>query len=276
MADEAFVVEGTPRLVGWLRGSGPRVLLLHGGPGLSFEYLRSLADELGQGFDLAAYQQRGLAPSEESGPYTVAENVVDIVRVLDCLGWESAYLVGHSWGGHLALHAAVSIPDRLLGALAVDPLGAVGDGGEQEFNDEMYARTPEDVRARAIELDEQMTWGEGGPEAALEGLRLVWPAYFPVWEDAPPMPSITISPECFAKTAESVHGMLPVLEGSLAEIRVPLGFVHGERSPMPQRASTDAAERIAGAWVEIVPGAGHFPWLDVPGSVRVALQRLIG
>ena len=37
---------------------------------------------------------------------------------------------------------------------------------------------------------------------------------------------------------------------------------------------TDAAARIPGAWVEVVPGAGHFPWLDVPGCVRRALRRL--
>jgi pimeloyl-ACP methyl ester carboxylesterase len=121
-----------------------------------------------------------------------------------------------------------------------------------------------------------MTRGEGGPEAALEGLRLVWPAYFPVWHEAPPMPSVTVSPVCFAETFDSLHKALPALEASLPEIRLPVGFVHGARSPMPQRASTDAAERIPGAWVEIVPGAGHFPWLDVPGSIGTALQRLTG
>jgi proline iminopeptidase len=273
---QTFFVEGTPGLAGWRQGAGAPVLLLHGGPGLSFGYLQSLADELGHGFDLAAYQQRGLAPSGESGPFTVTDNVADLVRVLDHLGWDRTYLVGHSWGGHLALHALESIPDRLLGALVVDPLGAVGDGGEQEFNDEMYARTPEHVRARAMALDEQMTRGEGGPEAALEGLRLVWPAYFPVWEEAPPMPPMSVSPECFARTNESANELLPALEASLGEIRLPVGFVHGERSPMPRRASTEAAERIAGAWVEIVPGAGHFPWIDVPGSVRAALERLVG
>ena len=276
MSRQPFAVAGTPGLVGWREGAGPPVLLLHGGPGLSFDYLAPIADELGSGFDLAAYQQRGLSPSGESGPFTVRDHVADIVRVLDHLGWDRAFVLGHSWGGHLAVHAAVSIPDRLLGALVVDPLGAVGDGAEKEFNDEMYARTPEDVRARAMELDEQMTRGEGGPEAALEGLQLVWPAYFPVWDEAPPMPPISLSPECFAATIESVHEQLPALEASLPEIRLPVGFVHGERSPMPQRASTEAAERIPGAWVEIVPGAGHFPWLDVPGSVRAALQRLVG
>jgi pimeloyl-ACP methyl ester carboxylesterase len=33
-------------------------------------------------------------------------------------------VVGHSWGGHLALHLLLAHPDRLLGVVAVDPLGA--------------------------------------------------------------------------------------------------------------------------------------------------------
>jgi pimeloyl-ACP methyl ester carboxylesterase len=43
---------------------------------------------------------------------------------------------------------------------------------------------------------------------------------------------------------------------------------------MPVGASADAAERIPGAWVELVDGAGHFIWVEAPGAVRAALRRL--
>jgi pimeloyl-ACP methyl ester carboxylesterase len=43
---------------------------------------------------------------------------------------------------------------------------------------------------------------------------------------------------------------------------------------MPPAASTDAAERIPGAWVELVEDAGHFVWVEAPGAVREALRRL--
>ena len=36
-------------------------------------------------------------------------------------------------------------------------------------------------------------------------------------------------------------------------------------------ASTDAAERIPGAWVDVVEGAGHFIWVEAPGAVRASL-----
>src|SRR6478609_4641664 len=152
-----------PLIAGRRAGSGPPVVLLHGGPGLGFGYLRDLADELAQENDVAWYQQRGLEPSAVEGPYSVAADVGDARRVLDALGWQRAYVVGHSWGGHLALHVAEAMPDRLFGVLAVDPLGSVGDGRWPEFDEEIFRRTPEHVRARARELD----------ELALEQMRLV-------------------------------------------------------------------------------------------------------
>ena len=100
-------------------GEGPPVLVLHGGPGLGFDYLRDLADELAHENDVAWYQQRGLEPSAVAGPYSVAADVGDARRVLDALGWQKAYVVGHSWGGHLALHVAEAMPERLLGVLSI-------------------------------------------------------------------------------------------------------------------------------------------------------------
>ncbi|HYZ93465.1 MAG TPA: alpha/beta hydrolase [Actinomycetota bacterium] len=263
-----------PLIAGRRAGSGPPVLLLHGGPGLGFEYLRDLADELAQENDVAWYQQRGQEPSAVGGPYTVAKDVEDARRVLDALGWDKAYVVGHSWGGHLALHVAEAMPERLLGVLAVDPLGSVGDGRWPEFDEEMFRRTPESVRERARELDELSTAGEIDEELALEGMRLVWPAYFADPELAPPMPELRISTERSAEMVPSILAELPALEAGLPEIRVPVGFVHGSRSPMPLGASTDAAERIPGAWVEVVDGAGHFVWFEAPGAVRTGLRRL--
>ena len=252
------------------------MLLLHGGPGLSFDYLDVVAEELEGCGALAGYQQRGLAPSSVQGPFTIADHCADASRVLDALGWDRAVVIGHSWGGHLALHLAVAAPERVAGVLAVDPLGGVEDGGSQEFEAEMFRRTPDDVRQRAQLLDEMAMRGEGSEADALESLRLVWPAYFPSWDAAPPMPPMRLSVVGYAQTWASVLDELPRLEAALPEIRVPVGFVIGAGSPMPAVASTGTAGRIPGAWVDVVAGAGHFPWLDVPGCVRAALQRLLG
>ena len=169
---EAFTVEATGgTLGGWVAGDGTPVLLLHGGPGLSYEYLDGLADELGTGFRVAGFQQRGLEPSTLAGPFTISQAIDDVIAVLDGLGWSQAVLVGHSWGGHLVFRMASSRPDRLLGVLAVDPIGVVGDGGTAAFEAEIVARTPKEGRARAQELDERAMSGEGTADDGLAGWR---------------------------------------------------------------------------------------------------------
>lgn len=261
-------------LAGWSAGHGEPLLVLHGGPGLSFSYLDDVAAELAEDFQVASFQQRGLAPSTVDGPFTIEQALDDIVRVLDHLGWNRAYLVGHSWGGHLAFHAAVALPERLLGVLAVDPLGAVGDGGMAAFAAEMWARMPEPDRVRAQALESSLSEGDGNESDALEQLRLLWPSYFAVPEDAPPMPSMRMS-----LPAQALFGEIPValpgLEARLPEVAVPVGVLVGARSPMPPReAGYGSAAAIPGAWVVEVPGAGHFPWVEAPGCVKAAMSRL--
>src|SRR6202041_2946395 len=108
---------------GWETGRGAPALILHGGPGLS-DYTAPLAAELNDGFRGLRYQHLGLAPSTVSGPFDIDQHVADAIAVLDATGADRAYVVGHSWGGHLAMHLAVRHPGRVAGLVIVDPLGA--------------------------------------------------------------------------------------------------------------------------------------------------------
>jgi pimeloyl-ACP methyl ester carboxylesterase len=266
-------VEGG-EIAGWVNGSGLPVLLLHGGPGLSFDYLDGLADEIGEGFEAAGFQQRGLAPSTLHGPFDIPTTLADIRAVLDALGWERSYVVGHSWGGHLAFHVAAAMPERLLGVVSVDPLGVVGDGGLEKFGAEMMARCPADIRATVEEMDAAGLAGEPVAEGA--AIALYWPAYFPDWDSAPPMPPMQTSSAVYRDCFASLTELRGALEASLSSIAVPFGIVAGAKSPMPAHESAElSAAAIPGAWAEVVADAGHFPWLDKPGCVRAALTRVV-
>jgi pimeloyl-ACP methyl ester carboxylesterase len=262
-------------LSGWVAGEGPPVLAVHGGPGMSYDYLDAAVLELAARYQVATFQQRGLAPSTLEGDFTVAEAVADIAAVLDGLGWETAYLVGHSWGGHLAFHAAAAIPERLAGVLSVDPLGAVGDGGMAAFGAEMLARVPAEVRERARALDEKDTAGIATPEEQLEAFTLVWPSYFAEPPAAPPLPHVEFSGPANQGLFADLGARIAELESSLPSIRVPLGVLVGGLSPMPPSAGTDSAERIPGAWSQVEPGAGHFVWHEAPGCLLAATDRLV-
>jgi pimeloyl-ACP methyl ester carboxylesterase len=275
---EAFTVEATGGMLGgWVAGAGTPVLLLHGGPGLSYEYLDGLADELGPDFRVAAFQQRGLEPSTQQGPFTIAQAVEDVVAVLDGLGWSRALLVGHSWGGHLGFRVAAAHPDRLRGALAVDPIGVVGDGGTAAFEAEMGARTPKERRERAQHLDGRAMAGEGTRQEFLEALQIMWPAYFADPDNAPPMPPVWMSVEAYSGLIGEMPTGLEEVAAALALGNVAYGVVAGAGSPIPWgQAARATAELSPRAFLTVVPGAGHFPWLEAPGSVRTALQRLVG
>jgi pimeloyl-ACP methyl ester carboxylesterase len=273
---EVFTVEtSSGALSGWSAGSGAEVLLLHGGPGLSFWYLDDLAEELAPEFQVASFQQRGLAPSTLEGPFTMAQAIEDVRCVLDGLRWERALVVGHSWGGHLALRFLAAHPERLLGALAVDPIGVVGDGGTAAFEAEIIARTPRDARERARRLDERAMAGEGTPQDSLESLSLVWPAYFADPDNAPTMPEIAMSVEAYSGLIGRMTEGVDQVAEQLATGSVPFGVIAGAASPIPWgQAARSTAELSAHAFVDVVPNAGHMIWLEAPGRVRAALSRL--
>ena len=129
--------------------------------------------------------------------------------MLDALGLEDVVVLGHSWGGFLAAVLAIEHPDRVRGLLLVDPLGIVGDGGYERFEAQLTARTPEDVRAKAEELDKRAMSGEGTEDDALESFRLVWPGYFNDPATAPPMPDgIRLSVPGYSQTFEDLQALL--------------------------------------------------------------------
>jgi len=270
------VVDGG-RLRGSVTGHGDPVLLLHGGPGLPCSYLGPLVDQLADGDEVACYQQRGLPPSTAGAPYDLRTQVADAIAVLDALGWERAVVAGHSWGGHLLLHLLPDHPERVSAALVIDTLGGVGDGGEAEFDAEMLRRTPAQDLARVEQLEAQAMQGLGSDADLMESMRLLWPAYFADPAAAAPFSLEAFSVEAYAATFASLHDELPGLAARLAGIAVPTLFVHGAAGPMPVTASTDSAEAIGpSASVEVLADAGHFPWVERPGAIRAALDRLTG
>jgi pimeloyl-ACP methyl ester carboxylesterase len=261
-------VEGG-EICGQLSGAGPRTLLLHGGPGLS-DYLADLAAELAEAFTVASYQQRGLAPSVTVGSRDVEGHVADAVGVLDGLGWDRAWVIGHSWGGHLAMHVAVAHPDRVAGVVVLDALGALRDGGAAAMSDRLRRDLPDSARARLAELDAREERGETNVEEQMEGLGLLWPYYFAEPSTAPPMPPLRFDLDGYATAWASVeeHWEAGTLERGLPDLGTPALFVHGELDPIPAEESRRSAALMPNARLEMLSGLGHFPWIESPGIVR--------
>ncbi len=275
MAEDAFVAQTAEGPVaGHVSGSGAPLLLLHGGPALS-DYMDMLYPEA-DGWRCVRYQQRGLVPSAVSGPFTVERHVADAVAVLDALGIGRAVVLGHSWGGYLALQLAAANPDRVAGLVLVDPLGAVGDGGVADMGQQLVDRMSPAAAARFGTVAERLAGPDPTDGDALESLSLLWPGYFADPVAAPPFPpgmrtSLEGYREAFASVAEQ---RAAGFGGKLRGVQVPAVFVLGERSPMPVGQGEQTAALMPAAEVVLVPGAGHLPWHEQPGCVAAALAGM--
>ena len=157
-------------------------------------------------------------------------------------------------------------------ALAVDPLGGVGDGGMAAFEAELFRRLPEVDRGRLKELEALEAKRPLTQAEVLEAMELAWPGYFSSLEVAQPIPQTGHAPS--DQSWASIRAELPALAELLPGCTVPTRFVHGDLDPLPVTASTDIAE-LMGAPVDVLPGNGHFPWLEDPGCVRRSLDLLL-
>lgn len=113
-----------------LHGEGPRVLLVSGtGADLRNDPFRANHPLVRAGFEVAMYDQRGLGQtSKPDVPYTMADYADDAAALLDHLGWESAHVIGISFGGMVAQHFALRHPDR-VNKLVLACTSSGGEGG---------------------------------------------------------------------------------------------------------------------------------------------------
>jgi proline iminopeptidase len=261
-------------LRGHRRRGEPPALLLHGGPALA-DYTAGCADLLDGHFGTIRYTQRGTPPSGGEPPFTIESHMADAIAVLDSLEIGRAWAIGHSWGGHLALHLAVAHPDRLLGVLCIGPLGAYADvQGEQQRN---LTRGLTDEQKDRIERAGQRRRDGIVTEAELvDRFALMWPQFFVKSGSALPAPA-RIGVQCSIDSNRSIaeHFERRTLVLGLAAVDLAVLFVHGEGDALPPRSSLETAALIPGAVVVTIPDCGHFPWVEQPAAFRAAVERLL-
>jgi pimeloyl-ACP methyl ester carboxylesterase len=232
-----------------------------------------LADRL----DCVRYTQRGVAPSVELPPYTIETHVADAIRVLDTLEIERAWVVGHSWGGHLALHLLATHPERVLALVCVAPLGAYGEIF-QPFGENLRRKLTPDEVARVDEIEARRRGGEATADELMERAMLIWPAYFVDPAVAARNTPERVGLDCSTETNRSIsdHHAARTLVDRLprAPERRAL-FVHGADDPLPAESSLETAKLIPNARVVTIDGSGHFPWLECPGAFRDAVVDFV-
>jgi proline iminopeptidase len=113
---EGFVDVGAGRVWYESVGEGPTLLLLHGGPGSTSDYLIPLMDFADEGYRVVRYDQLGSDKSDKPDDlslWQVPRFIDELETVRQSLGLGQVHLLGQSWGSFLALEYALHHQDQL-------------------------------------------------------------------------------------------------------------------------------------------------------------------
>jgi epoxide hydrolase 4 len=111
----AYIVSNGVKLHYVTQGEGPLLLFLHGFPEFWYSW-RHQIPEFAKDYHVVALDLRGYNNSDkphDPGSYTLEELVLDIEGVVQGLGYERCFLVGHDWGGAVAWGFAYTYPEMV-------------------------------------------------------------------------------------------------------------------------------------------------------------------
>ena len=242
-------------------GSGPALLLVHGGMG-SIESWQSVWDSLTTGRRVTAMDRRGRATSGDGDGYTLESEFADVAAVAAALADEQGSPVdaaGHSYGATCVLGAAaLGAPFRRLALY--EPPGPPTVSGD--WPDRMAA---------------MVAAGQVGPAvfSFLTEIIGLTPAEVAALRDAPggrdvlPVAAATLPREARALTTAD-------LPGAARQVSQPVLLLVGEASPPWARQITrELAAVLSSATVRELPGAAHDALETAPGRLAAELDRFL-
>jgi proline iminopeptidase len=249
--------------------AAPPLLLLHGGPGASHDYLLPQMLELAKQHRLVMYDQRGGGRSKRDDDHAVIgwrDQVADVGSVATELDVAPLALVGYSWGGLLAMLYAIAAdatpaaptPTRLA---LVDP-APVNRAFREQFEQE-FARRQASAEVAALREELQHSGlRERDPDAYRQrAFELSVAGYF-----ADPRRAHDLTPfRVTGRVQQSIwaslgdYDLLP----ALGRLQQPAFVVHGRQDPIPL-ASSEAAARALGTDCVVLDHCGHVPYVERP------------
>ena len=228
-------------------GSGPRLLVLIGS-GSTLEESRDLLGLVAGGATHLAFDYRGLGASGPAPtPYGMAECAADALAVMDAAGWDTARVIGISFGGMVAQELAVTAPERVE-RLVLACTSAGGAGGSSYPLHELLDLDPGERAARAATLLDSRfdePWLEAHPNdralVTYMGRRQA---------DVGPVEAAARRAQLDARRGHDVWDRLPA-------VHCPTLVACGRFDPIAPMANSQAiASRIAGSELSVYDG-GH-------------------
>jgi proline iminopeptidase len=267
--------------VRWV-GSGPPIVVLHGGPGLSHDYLApQLIELLASEYQLIFYDQRASGRSsgvQDTTRLHIAQFVEDLEQLRRGLGLERLNLLGHSFGGLLAMYYAAEHPGAVSRLLLIDTSPASWELNFPAFRQAIAERQTEEDRREIAAITEVAGWNED-PATMDRYYKL----YFrPFFKDPRQSERLTLGVDQqwlsnLAVTNGLVWGSMGQydIHDRLAGITASTLIVHGTASVIAMEGARAVAAHIPGSQLVILPDVGHFPHIEAPQALAGAVKAFM-
>lgn len=248
-------------------GQGYPLVLMHGGPGQDYTTLLSfkvLADQL----TLVFYDQRcnGRSEGTDISSMTWENLTADADALRQALGFEKWAVLGHSFGGNVALEYALRYPTSLSHLILMNT------GGDQWW---VNQNAPELIGRRgysasAVQAARRFYNGTWAPGEFLSLFMKFMSAYFYRFDLLGIAREMITGPHMKYRPEVTIFGYSQLLNGwtvmdRLSEIQVPTLVIAGRYDFLfPPEHQAILADRIPNAKLVLIECAGHNPHMERP------------
>jgi 2-succinyl-6-hydroxy-2,4-cyclohexadiene-1-carboxylate synthase len=229
------------------------VILLHGftHTGRSWD---PVVEALGERYRPIAPDIRGHGAASDRRPVTLESIIGDVAS----LATGSFTLVGYSMGGRIALHVALAQPERVERLVLIGASPGIADPAERAARREADERLADRI--------EKLPIAQFAHEWAANPVLAGQPEW--LHEDR-----LRSTPAGLARALRGLGtGALPAVWGRLAELRMPLVLVVGQRDQKFRAIAEEMAAAISGAELVVVPRAGHAVHVEAPQAVAELIR----
>jgi proline iminopeptidase len=277
---EGHVLTDRARLYYRVIGEGQPIIILHGGPDFDHHYLLPEMDRLADSFRLVYYDQRGRGRSAgdvQPADVGIASEIEDLESVRRHFGFNSIAVLGHSWGGVLAMEYATRYPDRVSHLILVDTAPASAEDWLALRQHLPSTRATADVeRMRAIASSAR--YQAGDLEAEIEYYRIHFSATVRQAErleqvigrlrthftEESVLTARAIEQRLYDDTWRSDRfDLIPRLQA----LDIPTLVLHGEDDFIPVALAARIAHAMPRGRLVVLERCGHFAFLESPEAV---------
>ena len=265
-------------------GEGEPFVVLHGGPGMWHDELFPFFGDLASDHLVVFYDQRGNGKSlmDEITPdtFTVEWLVSDLEELRKVWGFDRINIVGHSWGGLLAMYYATEHVHRVERLILVDPAPVNTELVIQSYQ-ALMGRLTEDERGYLEDLYESGAYLAGDPSSHNEAMRLSEGITFHVAEARDRYFDLVSFDVNTARNMVAISGpartmkLNVTVQEKLAAIDCPTLIVHGEHDFIVGAAPELVRQLIPESELVVIPDSGHYPFIEQPEIFAEALRRFI-